>query len=188
MKRLVPLLAGAVSITAAALSAKAETLGLQAHVTIGGEEYYCRDFKGQVVRTLISSGLGDVARASIVNRMAIIQLDDERLQTLPDKMQVFFFKHECAHHLLGHIYNPSLTSENEADCWAIKNGRDSGLFTRTDVESFAPFLADSSGSPFGHLPGPQRAARLVACFDDPSDNMVDPEMVGSRPPALSASR
>jgi hypothetical protein len=58
----------------------------------------------------------------------------------------------------------------EADCWSVKNGRDAGLFNRQDVEAFAPYLAQSKGSPFGHLPGRAREAYLLKCFDDASPN------------------
>jgi len=59
------------------------------------------------------------------------------------------------------------TMESDADCWSIKNGRDRGLFTRSDVVNFAPWLMKSAGSPWGHLPGPERSRHLIACFDEP---------------------
>jgi hypothetical protein len=126
------------------------------------------------VRTIRMEDIGDVARASIINRMPIITLNPLRLDNLPGKLQIFFFNHECGHHVMGHVFSPSPTSENEADCWSIKQGRDNKWFTRMDVESFGPHLANSRGSPLGHLPGPQRAARLLACFDDPSAELVNP--------------
>ncbi len=161
--------------------------GLHARINLGGQELTCRDFRGQTVRSIHMNDLGDVAHARIVNRMPIITLNKRRLDTLPDKLQVFFFHHECAHHILGHVFYPTQTSENEADCYAIKVGRRSGYLTREDVESFAPYIASSRGSAFGHLPGPFRSKRLVACFDDPSDeNIAEPAGFTPPPPPVLA--
>lgn len=157
------------------VSQSEDTSGLHTSTIIGDKTFSCRDFRGQMVHTINLDDLGDVAHARIINRMPIITLNHDRLSALPDKLQIFFFNHECAHHVMGHIFFPSPTSENEADCWSVKLGRREGLFTRDDVVAFAPYLATSAGSAYGHLPGPVRSARLVACFDDPSeDNFVDP--------------
>jgi hypothetical protein len=176
-------------VLAAALlanSASSQETGLHAKVNLDGMTLQCKDFRGQTVRTIRMDDIGDVARASIINRMPIITLNPLRLETLPGKLQVFFFNHECGHHVMGHVFNPSPTSENEADCWSIKQGRDGKFFTRADVEAFAPHLANSRGTPLGHLPGPERAARLLACFDDPSDELVDPQGFKPQVPAESA--
>jgi hypothetical protein len=161
--------------------------GLQTQINVGGQELSCRDFRGQIVRSIHMDDLGDVAHARIVNRMPIITLNKRRLDTLPDKLQVFFFNHECAHHVLGHVFYPTQTSENEADCYAIKQGRREGYLSREDVESFTPYIAVSRGSPFGHLPGPMRLQRLLACFDDPSeDNIAEPAGFTPPPPPVLA--
>jgi len=142
--------------------------GLEAEPIIGGFPMRCRDFRGVVVRTTRMTELGDVGRAWIITRMPIIALDPNRLATLPPRLQIFFYGHECAHHVLGHNFYPTPASENQADCWSVKHGRDTGLLTRQDVEGFGPYLANSKGSPFGHLPGPAREAHLLQCFDDPT--------------------
>lgn len=152
-----------------------DTEGLHSTIKIGETTFTCRDFRGQIVHTINLDDLGDVAHARIVNRMPIITLNHNRLSSLPEKLQIFFFNHECAHHVMGHVFFPSPTSENEADCWSIKFGRREGLFSREDIINFAPYLATSRGSAYGHLPGPLRSTRLLACFDDPSEeNLVDP--------------
>jgi hypothetical protein len=151
-----------------ALSERAVAVeGLEVQPVIGGNAMRCYDYRGAVVRTLQTTELGDVGRASIIARMPIISLDIGRLAALPSKMQVFFYMHECAHHVLGHVIKPTLESEREADCWAIEYGRWARLFTRQDIEGFAPHLASSKGSKFGHLPGPERQAYLLKCFDQP---------------------
>jgi hypothetical protein len=94
-----------------------------------------------------------------------IELNPNGLARLPAKIQLFWYGHECAHHVLGHTvgnYN-SFTSESEADCWSIRVGIAQGLFTRQQVTAFEPYFRNLTGSSSGHLPGPQRAALLVQC-------------------------
>jgi hypothetical protein len=175
------------ALATAAFAEQSAREGLQTRIKVGGQELSCRDFRGQTVRSIHMDDLGDVAHARIVNRMPIITLNKRRLDTLPDKLQVFFFNHECAHHILGHVFYPTQTSENEADCYAIKQGRRDGLLTRDDVVAFTPYIAVSRGSAFGHLPGPMRSQRLLACFDDPSEeNIVDPAGFTPPPPPVLA--
>lgn len=131
--------------------------------------FQCRDFRGQKVVVMQTPGLGDVARSRIIGRIPYIQMDPDRLVTLPPKLQQFFFGHECAHHVLAHNFYPTPTVEVDADCWSIMFGRDRGLFSRQDVEAFAPYFAQSKGSAAGHLPGPERVAHLLTCFDDPHE-------------------
>lgn len=117
--------------------------------------------------TMTVASLGDVGYARVINTVPYILMDPEVLRTLPSKLQAFFFTHECAHHVLGHWFNPTSKSEQEADCWAIRKMRDSGEVSRQDVIDFTPWIRNSRGSPLGHLPGPERATYLVSCFDDP---------------------
>ncbi len=151
---------------------------------IGGTAVTCQDFRGLTVRTMHVDDLGDVGGARIIGRMPVIVLNRGRLAGLPEKLQLFFFGHECAHHVLGHAFAPTIWSEREADCWAIKHGRAQGWFSREEVASWSPQFAHSKGSAAGHLPGPERADRLVACYDDPSDELVDPR---ASAPVISAS-
>ncbi len=133
---------------------------------VAGEPMSCKDFRGRSVVAVKVSDLGDVGRAWVVNTVPYILLDPEVMRTLPKPLQIFFYAHECAHHTLGHWYNPSPTSEREADCWAIKFGRSRGIFRRQTVVDFAPWMVKTTGSRFGHLPGPLRMKYLLACFDN----------------------
>lgn len=154
-------------IVTGALGAGAAAAGPtpESHPVIGGVTMTCTDFRGRSVQTLSFSLRGDVGRATFISAVPVIALDPNRLATLPEKLQIFFYSHECAHHVLAHLLNPTPLSEREADCWSIEHGRLEGYFTREDVEAFAPYLAHSKGSPFGHLPGPERHAYLLRCFD-----------------------
>lgn len=142
-----------------------QNTGVRGETVIAGRAMSCKDIRGVAVHTMQVANLGDVGRAGVVNKVPVIAIDPHIIGRLPDKLQIFFYKHECAHHVLGHWFQTSLTMETDADCWAIRHGRDTGSFSRDDVLSFAPFLANSGGSPFGHLPGPERAKNLVKCFD-----------------------
>ncbi len=138
----------------------------QEPVRIAGMPVECTDFRGRAVRTMRVANLGDVGRAWVVNTMPFIIMDVHVLVKLPPKLQLFFYGHECAHHVLGHWVQLSQKSEQEADCWSVKNGRDRGLFSRDEIVGFAPYLRTSKGSPWGHLPGPKRAQFLLLCFDE----------------------
>lgn len=140
--------------------------------TIAGVRIECRDIRGRAVRTFHIKNLGDVGRAGIVNRAPIIAIDPNIMMLLPDKVQLFFYLHECAHHVLGHWMAFAPDHENAADCWAIRYGRDRHLLDRKDVEAFAPVLAASRGSNAGHLPGPERARHLLECYDAKSQEVA----------------
>ncbi len=162
------LAAGLISARADAAVALEDERGT---LVIAGQPMSCRDSRGSTVHTMQVINLGDVGRAGVVNRVPIIVIDPQIIGRLPDKLQIFFYQHECGHHVLGHWYGGNSEQEKEADCWAIKHGRENGTFSRDDVMSFAPFLAASGGSPFGHLPGPQRAKFLLRCFDEPGERL-----------------
>jgi hypothetical protein len=135
---------------------------------IGGYSVQCRDVRGHNVSMMKVKNLGDLASAFVINRVPVIAMDTHMMDRLPDKLLIFFYEHECAHHALGHWYNRPDDAENQADCWAVKRARDLGLLTRWEIVGFSPFLAQSRGSPWGHLPGPQRIQHMLACFDQQS--------------------
>ena len=134
-------------------------------VLVAGVSLGCADFRGKPVQTYETSGLGDVARSTLYGRIPVITVDKEVMASLSGKLQIFFYLHECAHHVLGHMFAPQPSSESEADCWSIKTGRDQSYFNLADVMSFANRIMSSPGSARGHLPGRERMAHLLACFE-----------------------
>ena len=164
MVRLLTVMALAIALTAPSIN-RAEAAG--AGFRVAGRPMSCTDFRGRSVLAIKVSDLGDVGRAWVVNTVPYILVDPEVMRTLPKLLQVFFYAHECAHHALGHWYNPSSDSEKEADCWAINYGRQEGIFRRQTVVDFEPWLAKTKGSVFGHLPGPERIQHMLTCFDEP---------------------
>lgn len=153
----------------AAAPAAAEEEEGAAHVKVGGQDLSCTDYRGRQVQTYTVAGLGDAGWSEIYFRVPVIKLDPQILDTLPGRLQVFFFLHECGHHKLGHLASGSGQAEPEADCWAVQTGRDQALFQREDVVAFGRYFASSGGSRAGHLPGPERHAYLLKCFDTPSE-------------------
>lgn len=133
---------------------------------IAGVPVLCTSaFTGQRVAFIPNAALNDVGRARPGNPPTI-ELNPNILAQLPEKLQLFWYGHECGHHVLGHtLGNFTLASESEADCWAIQTGKTQRLFTRREVEAFEPYFRNNPGSLWGHLPGPQRAALLLQCFD-----------------------
>lgn len=78
---------------------------------------------------------------------------------LSPPIQIFIYAHECAHQM------PQIGSnEQEADCWAVRTGRDQGWLNQNGL---AVVMADALSSPgdWTHLPGPYRVAQMQACFD-----------------------
>ena len=167
MRRMLAALGGSAALSASlALSPDASAERREVIRELAGTAVSCRDAYGQPVHAVLVANLGDVARARNLFKTPVIMMDPGHLNPLPAKLQLFFYGHECAHHVLGHVYVMKPTAEVEADCWAIKDGRDRGLFSRSEVESWAPWFAKSRGNPIsGHLPGPERAKHLIACFD-----------------------
>lgn len=150
-----------------AFAAGSPVLALGGKARIAGMSVECTDFRGRKVLTMRVGNLGDVGRAWVVNTMPYILMDRELLAELPPKLQLFFYLHECGHHVLGHWVQLTSMSEREADCWSVKKGRDERLFSRDEVAAFAPYFKKSLGSAWGHLPGPKRVAYLLRCFDQP---------------------
>lgn len=163
--RPVSLFLSALLTVLACANARADDVGSNTY-QLDGRDLSCTDYLGRQVRTYTVAGLGDVGWSEIFFKVPVIKLDPDVLRTLPGKMQVFFLLHECGHHKLGHLLSGSGEAEPEADCWAIKTGRDSGFYGRTDVEAFRQFFAYSNGSRVGHLPGPERHTFLLNCFDE----------------------
>ncbi len=142
------------------------TDGIEAAPPIAGARRVCKDIRGVEVLTYRVVNLGDVGFARFVNRIPVIMIDPHILATLPPKLQLFFYLHECAHHALGHWFVRPPTAEADADCWAVKRGRDDGDISRQDVEQFEPWIARSNGTASGHLAGPERERHLLRCFDE----------------------
>lgn len=128
---------------------------------IAGVPVYCTSFQGQPVAFVPNPALPDVGRA-LPGLPPTIELNPNVLVKLTPKMQLFWYGHECGHHVLG-----PANSESGADCWAIKTMRNQGLLAPHEVPQLQMQIAGTPGSMWGHLPGPARAGLLDACYKTP---------------------
>ena len=135
--------------------------------TIAGMPVYCNDARGYPVTLVPAPQLNDVGKALIApDGSPVIFLNPHVLQPLPQAVQLFWYAHECAHHVLGHLLAPpQLTNEMDADCWAIQTGRDQLWFNLQDLNNMYHYFINNPGSPWGHLPGNQRLQHFANCFE-----------------------
>lgn len=128
---------------------------------IAGIPLYCVSHYGQRVAFVPNWQLPDVGRAS-PGMPPRIELNPNVLAKLSPKMQLFWYGHECAHHVLGPANN-----EINADCWSIKTMRNQGLLAPQEVYQLQVQILNTPGSMWGHLPGPQRAQLFAHCYQTP---------------------
>jgi len=105
--------------------------------------------------TCIDARIGDLGMAS-PNRGIWLH---PRLNSYPRGVIAFVFLHECAHFLGIH-------DEQQADAWAIKQGRDQGWITPRLVRQICESVYFSPGS-WTHFPGPLRCRNMFHAFNTP---------------------
>ena len=139
----------------------------QAQTFIAGQSVYCNDAHGLPVALVPDPQLDNVGRAWVApNGAPVISLNPHVLAMFPPAIQLFWYAHECSHHILGHTLRvPQPRDEMDADCRAIRGGRDQGWFRREDLHSMYDYFINNPGSPWGHLPGQQRLQHFANCFD-----------------------
>jgi hypothetical protein len=140
---------------------------LLATPSLGGIPVSCSLPSGAPVLTAIRP-LGDVGRATVEpglwGAVPVIVLNPGIVQ-LPAEVQWFVYGHECMHHRLGHaLGNLTLSAETDADCQAIKLLRSQGLLTSHSITAVTSYFQDNPPRPPFYPPGPERAARMLACF------------------------
>lgn len=111
------------------------------------------------VWTVLQSGLGDAAKAipPMGGLPPQIVIDPTIVGTMPQSVKLFFYAHECGHHVVG-------SNENAADCWAAKIGRQQGWFTAADMQYLVQIFQWNPGD-WTHAPGPARLNNIWACFN-----------------------
>ena len=141
-------------------------VSVHSQTIIAGVPVYCNDAYGIPVMTKPAPYLNDVGMARIEgNGLRVIYLNPVILGQLPPFIQLFWYAHECAHHALGHTYGfNQLYREVEADCWAVRLGRNQGWLTPGQLNAMHDYFVTNPGSPWGHLPGPQRLQNFKNCY------------------------
>jgi len=147
----------------------------------------CVDIRGVPVASIANYQIQDVANANIApNGQPYIQYNPQVLSWLNEETRLFFFAHECAHHVRGHILGTThpLAMEQDADCWAIYTLVQKRLLSRRDLSPIQEDLNNFSRGDWTHLPGYQRAINLEACLDRSSSGSSRPR---SRPTRQSGN-
>jgi len=107
------------------------------------------------VTFVLDPNLNDVGQAA----PGIIRLNPNVLGALPTTLKLFWVSHECGHHVVGF-------SENAADCWAIRLGRDQGWFPPKAFDEMIAMFRNNPGD-FSHAPGPVRVQNMINCYRAP---------------------
>src|SRR5687768_9920371 len=78
---------------------------------IGGRPVSCTDFRGIPVVLIPNPNLNDVGWATLgPGGEPVMILNPLVINPLHPVFQLFWYAHECAHHALGHLANPSAFS------------------------------------------------------------------------------
>ncbi len=79
---------------------------------------------------------------------------------------IFFYYHECAHHILGHTVGLAypLIMEQQADCLAIQTLVQTGRFGSQEIKQVQQDISMFANEDWTHINGPQRAINLAACL------------------------
>lgn len=106
------------------------------------------------IPTVVRADVGDIARAT----PGWINLHPQFF-SLPGKLQLFIYAHECGHHVVG-------LDETLADCWAIRTGRDQGWFQPADIQWLIAYFSNNPGD-WSHEPGWMRLQKMIHCYSTP---------------------
>ena len=124
----------------------------------------CVDPSGTPVVSIEDASLQNVAVAAIEGGAPVIRYNPNVLDWFHQETRLFWYAHECGHHVLGHaVRNNPLTREKEADCWAVATLVESGLVSDSDLDVIMQDIERVPGDGWVYLPGPQRAMLLGEC-------------------------
>jgi len=153
----------AIAALVASPPARAQEVEQVWQVNIHGTWMSCVSFDRRRVLIELDYGSEDVGYATrLSDGTPLIVLNPDVVESFSPAVAQFWFVHECGHHILA----PELNSETAADCFAIQDMVRNGVARREDLYAFREEMAWLSGSPEGHLPGPQRASHIIECGND----------------------
>jgi hypothetical protein len=144
----------------------------------------CIDIRGMPVATMTDYQVPDVARAFVdpASSQPIVTFNPDVLAWLQPETRLFFFVHECGHHVMGHALSASATlaMEQQADCWAMSQLQSTGQLGSRELRTIQADIARFGRGDHTHLPGNARAADLAACLGGGPVAVASP--VGPTPP------
>jgi len=149
------------------ISSNAVPIPIGPVVTIGGGTFSCVDPLGHQVMNY-SAPTNQIAVATMLNGASAIVLDLNVLGNTAWQFELIAYAHECGHHFLGHVLNPSYTPnpghELAADCWAAKTTRDYGWLSPADYSVAMSVLYTFPGDVV-HPSGSVRVQNSNACYN-----------------------
>jgi hypothetical protein len=130
----------------------------------------CIDRHDRPVRTVVRNDLGGWAgQATLVNDEPVIYWNADANGRLSRPAQIFIYLHECAHHMLGHLWKPNaLKWEMEADCWAVQRMWESGMLDGQHIAVIERELRTTRADEH-HLGGNALMRALQRCLDVKTD-------------------
>lgn len=87
-----------------------------------------------------------------------IMLNPVALSQMPTSLKLYVYAHECAHGM-------GFLNESDADCVAIKTGRNQGWFPPQQFNYLVIMFQNNPGS-LRHPPGLMRVRHMADCYKD----------------------
>jgi hypothetical protein len=139
--------------------------------TIGGIPVHCTDATGATVYTEILPTLGDTAQSTIEpSGLRVIRINRPAFEQQPTLIKLFFYAHECGHHMSGDVFagvvlhEDDLDREKIADRIGIRILRDQLNITSQEADQIASIFQNNPPIFPYYLPGPARARWIRDCY------------------------
>jgi hypothetical protein len=147
-------------------------------VSVAGIPVYCTAPNGAPVVGVFDPSLQDVGQALLYGQQPVIRMNPYILQALPPIAQVFFYAHECGHHLSGDVINGythnfiNPNTELRADMIGIRMVRDQMHPSQDQLLLLEQVIKTNPKWDATHLPGPMRAQWIRQCYWTDSENCL----------------
>ena len=92
-----------------------------------------------------------------MNNGHAILMNPVALGNLPTVLKLYVYAHECGHSVVG-------ANEMNADCWAIRTGRNQGWFPPQAFGYLMQMFQNNPGS-LRHPPGEMRVRLMMQCYN-----------------------
>jgi hypothetical protein len=130
----------------------------------------CRDRDDRPVPGVVDNTMADAGEAVERDGHPIILWNARGNARLSQTEQIFIYLHECAHHVLGHLYHRGTEArdELEADCWAIQLMVDGGMIKSRQLAGLERSREAVRGDDT-HLGGEAHVRSLEQCLSVRTD-------------------
>lgn len=124
----------------------------------------CIDRTGRPVRGIIRNDMTWAGVATVEHGEPVIYWNQRLMRGRSRTTQIFIHLHECAHHMLGHIWKMSEARwEQEADCWAVQGMWEGGMIAGRHLRVLEEELSRTRGDAI-HLGGEKLLEALRECL------------------------